>query len=114
MHSSTALWPDVVQKAARALREFRIDGVATNIPFIQAVLAHPDFVANRVAPISSIHHVAALVGAAKEPARPLFFAGREGTGNATAAASIACRHRPVGSVPIRRHCKGRWSQSWLP
>ena len=26
-------WPDVVQKAARTLREFRIGGVATNIPF---------------------------------------------------------------------------------
>ena len=27
-------WTDVVQKAARALREFRIEGVATNIPFL--------------------------------------------------------------------------------
>ena len=48
VHSPAASWPDVVQKAARALREFRIGGVATNIPFIQAVLAHPDFAANRI------------------------------------------------------------------
>ena len=37
------------RRPARALREFRIAGVATNIPFIQAVLAHPDFAANRIA-----------------------------------------------------------------
>ena len=41
-------WTDVVQKAIRALREFRIGGVATNIPFLAAILAHPDFAANRI------------------------------------------------------------------
>ena len=34
VHSPAASWADVVQKAARALREFRIAGVATNIAFI--------------------------------------------------------------------------------
>ena len=65
----------MVQKAARTLREFRIDGVATNIPFIQAVLAHPDFVANRISTGFIDTHVAALVGSSLEIARPLFFAG---------------------------------------
>ncbi len=66
VHSSAAGWPDVVQKAARALREFRIEGVATNIPFIQAVLAHPDFIGNRLSTGFIDTHVAALVGASKE------------------------------------------------
>ena len=35
VHAPGAQWNDVVQKAARALREFRIGGVATNIPFLQ-------------------------------------------------------------------------------
>ena len=35
-------------KAARALGEFRIAGVATNIAFLQALLTHPDFVAGRI------------------------------------------------------------------
>ena len=73
VHAPAASWPDVVQKAARALREFRIAGVATNIPFIQAVLAHPDFIANRITTDFIDTHVAALVGATKETARPLFF-----------------------------------------
>ena len=37
-----------VQRARRALAEFRIRGVATNIPFLRAVLDDPDFQAGRV------------------------------------------------------------------
>ncbi|MFC4000615.1 pyruvate carboxylase [Prauserella oleivorans] len=37
-----------VGRARRALAEFRIRGVATNIPFLQAVLDDPDFQAGRV------------------------------------------------------------------
>ncbi len=37
-----------VQKAQRAIAEFRIRGVSTNIAFLQAVLADPDFRAGRV------------------------------------------------------------------
>lgn len=37
-----------VARAKRALAEFRIRGVSTNIPFLQAVLDDPDFVAGKV------------------------------------------------------------------
>jgi pyruvate carboxylase len=37
-----------VRRARRALAEFRIRGVSTNIPFLQAVLDDPDFAAGRV------------------------------------------------------------------
>lgn len=37
-----------VEKARRAVAEFRIRGVSTNIPFLQAVLTDPDFAAGRV------------------------------------------------------------------
>jgi pyruvate carboxylase len=37
-----------VRRARRAMAEFRIRGVATNVPFLQAVLADPDFQAGRV------------------------------------------------------------------
>ncbi|UOQ58336.1 pyruvate carboxylase [Leucobacter allii] len=40
---------DAVARASRALAEFRIRGVATNIPFLQAVLADPAFQAGDVA-----------------------------------------------------------------
>lgn len=37
-----------VARARRAVAEFRIRGVATNIPFLQAVLDDPDFAAGRI------------------------------------------------------------------
>jgi acetyl/propionyl-CoA carboxylase alpha subunit len=37
-----------VTRAARALSEFRIDGVDTNIPFLHNILAHPDFISGKV------------------------------------------------------------------
>jgi pyruvate carboxylase len=41
-------FPTAVRRARRAMAEFRIRGVATNIPFLQAVLDDPDFQAGRV------------------------------------------------------------------
>jgi pyruvate carboxylase len=38
---------EVVARMTRALREYRIRGVATNLSFLENVLTHPDFVANR-------------------------------------------------------------------
>jgi acetyl/propionyl-CoA carboxylase alpha subunit/acetyl-CoA carboxylase carboxyltransferase component len=41
-------FPAAVGRAARALSEFRLEGVGSNIPFLRAILAHPDFVAGTV------------------------------------------------------------------
>jgi pyruvate carboxylase len=41
-------WDIAVARARRAVAEFRIRGVSTNIPFLQAVLDDPDFRAGRV------------------------------------------------------------------
>lgn len=41
-------FPTAVSRARRAVAEFRIRGVATNIPFLQAVLDDPDFAGGRV------------------------------------------------------------------
>ncbi|MFV0493502.1 pyruvate carboxylase [Mycobacterium sp.] len=41
-------FPAAVNRARRAIAEFRIRGVSTNIPFLQAVLDDPDFQAGRV------------------------------------------------------------------
>jgi pyruvate carboxylase len=41
-------FPAAVSRARRALAEFRVRGVSTNIPFLQAVVADPDFLAGRI------------------------------------------------------------------
>lgn len=40
--------PEACSRADRALREFRIRGVKTNIPFLENVINHDDFVAGKV------------------------------------------------------------------
>ncbi|MDN5892748.1 MAG: pyruvate carboxylase [Nocardioides sp.] len=43
-----ATFEKAVEKARRAVAEFRIRGVETNIPFLEAVLTDPDFIAGNV------------------------------------------------------------------
>jgi len=47
-HSPSDDFAAVVKRASRALDEFRIGGPSTNIPWLQSVLAHPDFEAGRL------------------------------------------------------------------
>ncbi|MFT3976615.1 MAG: carboxyl transferase domain-containing protein [Sphingomonas bacterium] len=103
VHSPSPRWSDVVAKAARALREFRIAGVETNIPFLQAVLAHPDFAADRISTTFVDTHAAALAGAAGEGPSPLHFpAGAAGRAETRRAEAVG----PAGSVPVPAPMQG--------
>jgi acetyl/propionyl-CoA carboxylase alpha subunit/acetyl-CoA carboxylase carboxyltransferase component len=67
-----------VTRAYRALSEFRIEGVATNIGFLQNLLRHPDFAANRLYTRFVEEHIADLVAGANSTHRQLFFADPAG------------------------------------
>ena len=47
-HSPTPTFADAVTRSLRALSEFRIEGVASNIPFLTNVLEHADLAEGRV------------------------------------------------------------------
>ena len=47
-HSVTKDFATAIARAVRALSEFRLEGVGTNIPFLHNVLNHEDFAAGRV------------------------------------------------------------------
>ncbi|MEE4300618.1 MAG: carboxyl transferase domain-containing protein [Pseudomonadales bacterium] len=64
-HEPSADYPRAVARAARALAEFRIEGVPTNRDFLRALLAHPEVVADRVHTRFVEEHAAALIEAAK-------------------------------------------------
>ena len=95
-HSHSADFADVVTKTYRALCEFRIEGVPTNIGFLQSLLQHPEFIANRVYTRFVEDNIAALVGGAESGHRRLFFdrpaaaprAGVEQSGGRRAGAKI--------------------------
>lgn len=105
VHTPSEAWHDVVAKASRALREFRIDGVVTNVAFLQAVLAHPDFKTNRIATDFIDRNIAKLVEAADGAARPLFFAAAERAGDHGAEAAIA-QAVPEGAVMVAAPLQG--------
>jgi acetyl/propionyl-CoA carboxylase alpha subunit/acetyl-CoA carboxylase carboxyltransferase component len=105
VHSPGGNWTDVVHKATRTLREFRIGGVATNIPFLAAILAHPDFVENRLSTGFIEAHVADLVGETKETAESaaetaLIESGDAADDETLALAVAASATGPEGSVAV--------------
>jgi pyruvate carboxylase len=79
-----------VQKARRAVTEFRIRGVATNIPFLRAVLDEPDFLAGRLSTSFIEDHPALLA------ARPN---ADRGTRLLTWLAEVTV-NKPHGEAPV--------------
>jgi acetyl/propionyl-CoA carboxylase alpha subunit len=129
--SASGALAEVAAKAYRALCEFRIAGVPTNIPFLQALLRHPDVLAGRATTSFVEDHAAELTAAADtahrrlyfEPAGPARLAGakvdtsdplavlthgkRPGEGPAPAAeVGPADRGGPENTVPITAPMQG--------
>jgi acetyl/propionyl-CoA carboxylase alpha subunit/acetyl-CoA carboxylase carboxyltransferase component len=88
-------------KAQRALGECRIDGVATNLPFLQALLAHPDVRAGRVNTRFVDDHIDALLAAVDGTARRRYVEpGADGAHDATAdATGSAANDDAPGATP---------------
>src|SRR5205809_1512296 len=63
-------FPAVVDKAYRALSEFRVDGVATNLPFLRNLLRHPALGAYRMTTRFVDEHLAELLAAGDAAQRP--------------------------------------------
>ena len=79
-----------VEKARRAVAEFRIRGVSTNIPFLQAVLDDPDFAAGRVTTSFIETHPQLLTARAS---------GDRGTKLLTYLADVTV-NQPYGAAPV--------------
>ena len=55
--------PDALRRARRALREFRIDGVETNIPVLRAIVDNEDFLADRISTAFLETHIGPILAA---------------------------------------------------
>jgi acetyl-CoA carboxylase carboxyltransferase component/biotin carboxyl carrier protein len=73
VHSRMPRFADAVGKAYRALCEFRIEGLDTNIPFLQALLSHPALAENRIHTRFIDEHLAELLRTASSPHPRMFF-----------------------------------------
>ncbi|MBI5949923.1 MAG: biotin/lipoyl-binding protein [Chloroflexi bacterium] len=89
-HAPGADFGDAVRRAYRGLCEFRVEGVRTNIPFLQNILQHPDFAANRVYTRFVEEHMAELaVTPADDGHRKLFFEQPAAPPSLPAASTLA-------------------------
>jgi acetyl/propionyl-CoA carboxylase alpha subunit len=103
--------PQAAAKAQRALAECRIEGVATNVPFLQALLAHADVRAARVSTRFVDEHVGELLAQVDGLARRRYV---EATPQAEAAGSAGGRRagaRALGDDPLGVLVLGREAAS---
>jgi acetyl/propionyl-CoA carboxylase alpha subunit/acetyl-CoA carboxylase carboxyltransferase component len=100
-HSPSSDYGSAVARACRALSEFQIEGVTTNLSFLQALMAHADVRANEVYTGFIADHAAELIKAEAAPSR--YFTGGNGAGAA------AARHieGPAGTTPVPSTMQGK-------
>lgn len=71
-HAANGDHADAMRRAARALAEFRIEGITTNTGLMQALLSHPEVLANRIHTRFVEEHAAELVASAEHMPRLWF------------------------------------------
>jgi acetyl/propionyl-CoA carboxylase alpha subunit len=83
-HLASGSFAEAAAKAYRALCEFRIEGVETNIPFLQSLLRHPDVQANRVDTRFVETHMADLLAESRDAHPALYVTSSPGHAGASA------------------------------
>jgi acetyl/propionyl-CoA carboxylase alpha subunit/acetyl-CoA carboxylase carboxyltransferase component len=105
-HTPSPDLAEVVARAYRALCEFRIEGVATNVGFLQNLLRHPAFIAGRTYTRFVEDHAAELVDVGETPHRRLYFAGRMADQHQPGSGGLAgVRVDPNDPLAVLRHGK---------
>ncbi|MGA6106772.1 carboxyl transferase domain-containing protein [Pseudomonas solani] len=94
-------FPSALRRAYRALCEFRLEGVASNIHFLQNLLRRPELADNRVSTRFIEQHIAALL-APQQAAHPhLFVSGTSGQAAHSAVADV-----PAGCIALNAPSQG--------
>ena len=75
MHAPSSDFGDALQRAERALAAFRLEGAPTNIAFLRALIAHPDFRSDKVHTRFVDEQAASLIETASKLKAGLYFEG---------------------------------------
>jgi acetyl/propionyl-CoA carboxylase alpha subunit/acetyl-CoA carboxylase carboxyltransferase component len=102
--SRSANYADAVAKSYRALNEFRIAGVATNVGFLQNVLRNPDFAANNVYTRFIEDNIGKLVNEGADAHRKIYFDSKT---SAHADAGSGDIQGPAGTAPLKSPMQGK-------
>jgi acetyl/propionyl-CoA carboxylase alpha subunit len=95
VHAATSRYAEVLAKARHALREFRIEGIASNADFLVNLLGHPEVIVNRVTTRFVEEHAGVLVQPVVSGPM-LFFSSSE----AVEAPGVATLVGPPGSEAV--------------
>ncbi len=99
--SHTPDYPDVVARARRALDEFRIEGITTNIPFLRAVLERPEIIHREFNTSFIEDNAAALAGACSQQVDKSITTAEKDS-SSVAEEPVA----PTGTVAVRAALQG--------
>jgi acetyl/propionyl-CoA carboxylase alpha subunit/acetyl-CoA carboxylase carboxyltransferase component len=102
VHDRGPGFADAVRKATRALNEFRLEGVATNIPILRAILERPEMAAGAVNTLLVEDNIAAILDKAVAGG-PHYFEDAAWT---EAAGPRAERAGPTGADPLPAPTQG--------
>lgn len=105
VHSRSGDFSQAVRKAYRTLCQFRIEGIRTNLPFLQALLTTPEVAGNQVYTRYVDDHSAALV-AASDTAHPRMFNTDQSAGSTRAEAAVS-DSGPEGTEPATAPMQGQ-------
>jgi acetyl/propionyl-CoA carboxylase alpha subunit/acetyl-CoA carboxylase carboxyltransferase component len=97
-HTRSRDYAQVLAKAYRALCEFRIEGVETNIPLFQNLLEHPDVIANRITTGFLEKNLARILKKGESGHRFLYFDGKPPEGGAAPNTDRPAAEGPEGTV----------------
>jgi len=103
VHSRGPGFAEAVQRAYRALCQFRVEGVQTNIGFLQNLLRRPELEDNSVYTRFVDEHMQALAGSA-DAAHPKMFFSAASRATADAAARVVTG--PAGTTAVNSHMPG--------
>lgn len=98
VHSASPEYADVMRKAYRALCEFRIEGIPTNIGLLQTLLGMPAVLANDIHTDFVQEHIAVLSSQAESGHRKLFFEQALPSGQGFMGKLQI--NAPVGTAPV--------------
>jgi acetyl/propionyl-CoA carboxylase alpha subunit len=102
VRADTGGLPQAAAKAHRALGECRIEGVATNLAFLQALLAHPEVRAGRVHTRFVDEHIGELLEQAAAPGRRLYVETEAAEGAARRPGTVLDDNDPLGVLKLGR------------
>ncbi|HEV2961566.1 MAG TPA: carboxyl transferase domain-containing protein [Candidatus Angelobacter sp.] len=101
VHSSSSDFANSVQRLYRALCEFRIEGVATNLSLLQNLTQHPEFVAGKIHTQFVEDHLPELVGGRGRSHQQLFFTSEASLGSTPPrSAGVRAGAKIDGSDPL--------------